>query len=139
QEKPIIMGCYGIGISRCMSAIVEQYYDQKGIKWPATVAPFELDIICVNTSDQPQREVAEMLYLTAEEMGVETIYDDRDESPGFKFADADLCGFPYRLVVGKKVKEGKVELQNRHTGEREDVEIETAISKVKAYLEEDKR
>ncbi|MCX8075683.1 MAG: proline--tRNA ligase [Aquificaceae bacterium] len=139
QEKPIIMGCYGIGISRCMSAIVEQYHDQKGIKWPATVAPFELDIICVNTSDQPQREVAEMLYLTAEEMGVETIYDDRDESPGFKFADADLCGFPYRLVVGKKVKEGKVELQNRHTGEREDVEIETAISKVKAYLEEDKR
>ena len=139
QEKPIIMGCYGIGISRCMSAIVEQYHDQKGIKWPATVAPFELDIICVNTSDQPQREVAEMLYLTAEEMGVETIYDDRDESPGFKFADADLCGFPYRLVVGKKVREGKVELQNRHTGEREDVEIETAISKVKAYLEEDKR
>ncbi len=138
QEKPIIMGCYGIGISRCISAIVEQYHDEKGIKWPTPVAPFELDIICVNPTDSQQREVSERLYLLAEEEGIETIYDDRDQSPGFKFADADLCGFPYRIVVGKKVKEGKVELQKRHTGERWDVDIEEAIKTVKKFIQEDK-
>ncbi|MFN3264421.1 MAG: His/Gly/Thr/Pro-type tRNA ligase C-terminal domain-containing protein, partial [Aquificaceae bacterium] len=78
------------------------------------------------------------LYMLAEEHGIETIYDDRDESPGFKFADADLCGFPYRLVVGKKVKEGKVELQSRHTGERWDVEIEKAVESVKELVQRDK-
>ncbi len=139
QDKPIIMGCYGIGISRCMSAIVEQYHDEKGIKWPTVVAPFELDLICLNTSDPEQKEVAEKLYLLAQENNIEVIYDDRDESPGFKFADADLCGFPYRLVVGKKVKEGKVELQNRHTGERTDLPIQEAIPTVKKLIEEDKK
>ncbi len=139
QEKPIIMGCYGIGISRCVSAVVEQYHDEKGIKWPTTVAPFELDIICVNPSDQEQKEVSEKLYMLAQEHGIETIYDDRDESPGFKFADADLCGFPYRLVVGKKVKEGKVELQNRHTGERIDLDIDRAVEEAKKLIEEDKK
>lgn len=139
QEKPIIMGCYGIGISRCISAIVEQYRDEKGIKWPTPVAPFELDIICVNTSDPDQKSVAEKLYLIAQEYGIETIYDDREESPGFKFADADLCGFPYRIVVGKKVKEGKVELQKRQTGERQDIEIDKVVEEVKGLVEADKR
>ncbi|MCS7196570.1 MAG: His/Gly/Thr/Pro-type tRNA ligase C-terminal domain-containing protein, partial [Aquificaceae bacterium] len=129
----------GIGISRCMSALVEQYHDEKGIKWPTPVAPFELDLICVNTSDPQQREVADKLYLLAEEMGIETIYDDRDESPGFKFADADLCGFPYRLVVGKKVKEGKVELQDRHRGERQDLDIDRAVDELKALIEKDRQ
>jgi prolyl-tRNA synthetase len=139
HDRPMIMGCYGIGISRCISAIVEQHHDDRGIKWPTVVAPFELDIVCVNTSDQQQREVAEKLYMLSQELGIETIYDDRDESPGFKFADADLCGFPYRIVVGKKVKEGKVELQDRHTGERQDVEIERALEILKGMIEEDKR
>ncbi len=138
QEKPIIMGCYGIGISRCISAIVEQYHDEKGIKWPTSVAPFELDIICVNMEDQEQKAVAENLYMLAQEHGIETIYDDRDQSPGFKFADADLCGFPYRIVVGRKVKEGKVELQNRHTGERWDVEIDKAVETVRDLVNRDK-
>ncbi len=138
QEKPIIMGCYGIGISRCISAIVEQYHDEKGIKWPISVAPFELDIICVNMEDQEQKAVAENLYMLAQEHGIETIYDDRDQSPGFKFADADLCGFPYRIVVGRKVKEGKVELQNRHTGERWDVEIDKAVETVRDLVQRDK-
>ncbi len=138
QEKPIIMGCYGIGISRCISAIVEQYHDEKGIKWPISVAPFELDIICVNMEDQGQKAVAENLYMLAQEHGIETIYDDRDQSPGFKFADADLCGFPYRIVVGRKVKEGKVELQNRHTGERWDVEVDKAVETVRDLVQRDK-
>ncbi|RLJ71422.1 prolyl-tRNA synthetase [Hydrogenivirga caldilitoris] len=139
SEKPIIMGCYGIGISRIMSAIVEQYHDDKGIKWPTPVAPFELEIICLNMSDQELVRVAEKLYIEAEEKGIEVIYDDREESAGFKFADADLVGFPYRIVVGKKVKEGKVEIQKRATGERWDVPIEEAVNKVKVMIEEDKK
>ncbi|MCX8060340.1 MAG: proline--tRNA ligase, partial [Aquificaceae bacterium] len=138
RERPIFMGCYGIGISRCISAVVEQYHDEKGIKWPTPVAPFELDLICVNPTDPQQKEVADRLYLLAQQTGIETIYDDRDESPGFKFADADLCGFPYRLVVGKKVKEGKVELQDRHRGERTDLDIDTALEHLKTLIEKDK-
>ncbi len=139
NEKPIIMGCYGIGISRIMSAVVEQYHDEKGIKWPTPVAPFELEIICLNMSDHQLTEVAEKLYIEAEEKGIEVIYDDREESAGFKFADADLVGFPYRIVVGRKVKEGKVELQKRATGERWDVAIEEVIDKVRGMIEEDKK
>ena len=139
NEKPIIMGCYGIGISRIMSAIVEQYHDEKGIKWPTPVAPFELEIICLNMSDPQMTEVAEKLYLEAEEKGIEVIYDDREESAGFKFADADLVGFPYRIVVGRKVKEGKVELQKRATGEKWDIPVEEVIDKVKEMIAEDKK
>ncbi len=139
NEKPIIMGCYGIGISRIMSAVVEQYHDDKGIKWPIPVAPFELEIICLNMSDHQLTEVAEKLYIEAEEKGIEVIYDDREESAGFKFADADLVGFPYRIVVGRKVKEGKVELQKRATGERWDVPIEEVTDKVRGMIEEDKK
>ena len=139
NEKPIIMGCYGIGISRIMAAIVEQYHDEKGIKWPTPVAPFELEIMCLNMSDEELVKTAEKLYMEAEERGIEVIYDDREESAGFKFADADLVGFPYRIVVGKKVKDGKVELQKRATGERWDVPIEEVISKVKEMIEEDKK
>ncbi len=138
-EKPIIMGCYGIGISRIMSALVEQYHDEKGIKWPTPVAPFELDIICLNMSDNELKNIAEKLYIEAEEKGIDVIYDDREESAGFKFADADLVGFPYRIVVGKKVKEGKVEIQKRMTGEKFDVSIEEAIDTVKKMIEEDKK
>ncbi len=137
-EKPIVMGCYGIGISRIMAALVEQYHDEKGIKWPTPVAPFELAILCLNTSDQEMAQVAERLYVEAQEKGIDVIYDDREESAGFKFADADLVGFPYRIVVGKKVKEGKVEIQRRATGERWDVPVEEAITKVKEMIDQDK-
>ncbi len=139
NEKPIVMGCYGIGISRVMAAIVEQFHDERGIKWPVPVAPFELEVICLNMSDQDMVQTAERLYMEAEEKGIEVIYDDRDQSAGFKFADADLVGFPYRIVVGKKVREGKVELQRRVTGERWDLPVEEAIQRVKEMIEEDKR
>ena len=139
EEKPIVMGCYGIGISRVMAAIVEQNHDERGIKWPVPVAPFELEVICLNMSDQEMSQTAERIYMEAEERGIETIYDDREESAGFKFADADLVGFPYRIVVGKKMKEGKVEIQKRATGERWDVPVGEAVSKVKELIEEEKR
>jgi len=139
NEKPIIMGCYGIGISRIMSALVEQHHDEKGIKWPVPVAPFELEIICLNMSDTQLTQVAEKLYMEAEEKGLEVIYDDREESAGFKFADADLVGFPYRIVVGRKVKEGKVELQKRSTGEKWDIPVDEVIDRVKEMIGEDKK
>ena len=139
KEKPIVMGCYGIGISRILAALVEQHHDEKGIKWPTPVAPFELDIILLNTKDEEMKQVAEKLYLEAQEKGIDVIYDDREESPGFKFADADLVGFPYRIVVGKKVKEGKVEVQSRITGEKWDLDIDKAIDFVKEKIEEDKK
>lgn len=138
EDKPIFMGCYGIGISRCMSAIVEQYSDQFGIKWPTVVAPFELDIICLNTADQEQKQIAEKLYYLAQEYNLDVIYDDREQSAGFKFADADLCGFPYRIVIGKKIKDGKVELQKRHTGEKIDIPIDEAIKTVRDLVDRDK-
>ena len=127
MEKPIVMGCYGIGISRIISAIVEQYHDDKGIKWPLSVAPFEVDIILLNESDPLQKESAETLYREALERGLDVIYDDREKSPGFKFADAELVGFPFWIIVGKKIKEGKVEIKERHTGKTYDIEKEKAI------------
>ncbi|PTB87949.1 proline--tRNA ligase, partial [cyanobacterium G8-9] len=139
QEKPVVMGCYGIGVSRILAALVEQHHDEKGIKWPTPVAPFELLILLLNPKEEEQRKVAEELYLKAQEEGLEVLYDDRDERAGFKFADADLVGIPYRLVVGKKVKEGKVEVQSRLTGERWDLPVEEAVAFVKAKVEEDKR
>ncbi len=126
-EKPVVMGCYGIGISRIIPAIVEQYHDDKGIKWPLSVAPFEVDIILLNESDPLQKEFAETLYREALEKGLDVIYDDREKSPGFKFADAELAGFPFWIIVGKKVKEGKVEIRERHTGKTYDIEKEKAI------------
>ncbi len=137
-SKPVIMGCYGIGISRCLAAIVEQYHDEKGIKFPTVVAPFHLVIVCVNMDDKDQKEVSERLYMLAQEMGIETIYDDREISPGSKFADADLCGFPYRIVVGKKLKDGIVEVFCRHSAERIDLKVDECINYVKERIEKDK-
>ncbi|MFN3813871.1 MAG: proline--tRNA ligase, partial [Aquificaceae bacterium] len=138
EDRSIVMGCYGIGISRCISAIVEQYSDEKGIKWPTVVAPFELDVICLNPADKEQKQASEKIYYGALEHGIDAIYDDREESAGFKFADADLCGFPYRVVVGRKIKEGKVELQDRHRDKIMDVEIDRTVQLVKELIEKDK-
>ena len=130
REKPLVMGCYGIGISRIMAALVEQHHDERGIKWPPQVAPFDLAILCLNMSDEAMRDTAEELYREAQEKGLEVLYDDREESAGFKFADADLVGIPYRIVVGRKIREGKVEIQSRVTGERWDVLREDAVNTV---------
>ncbi|NPB04997.1 MAG: proline--tRNA ligase, partial [Aquificae bacterium] len=129
KEKPIVMGCYGIGVSRLMSAIVEQSHDEHGIIWPVGVAPFELEILPLNVTDETQKEVAEKLYKEALKRGIDAIIDDRDERAGFKFKDADLVGIPYRIVVGRKAKDGVVEVQVRKTGEKFDVPIDEALDK----------
>ena len=129
KEKPIVMGCYGIGVSRLMSAIVEQSHDENGIIWPINVAPFELEILPLNVADETQREIAERLYKEALQRGIDVIIDDRDERAGFKFKDADLVGIPVRIVVGRKAKDGMVEIQIRKTGEKFDVPVEEALKR----------
>ncbi|WP_457625234.1 proline--tRNA ligase [Persephonella sp.] len=134
REKPIIMGCYGIGVSRLMAAAVEQNHDENGIIWPENIAPFKLHILALNVKDNQIKDVAEKIYNRAKEEGIEVLYDDRDISPGAKFKDADLIGIPYRIVVGKKVKEGRVEFQERKTGNREEVEIDKINGLLKKLL-----
>ncbi len=116
KQQPIIMGCYGIGVSRLISAIIEEYHDEKGIIWPKSVAPYRLHMIVVNMKDSVQRELAEALYQKAQALNIEVLYDDRSERAGVKFADADLFGIPYRIIVGKGSINGEVEFKTR-TGE----------------------
>src|SRR5258705_90617 len=115
QEVPIVMGSYGIGVERVMSAAVELYNDQAGISWPISIAPFHVVLTPVNIKDQELLGVAERIYDDLCKAGIEALLDDRDERAGVKFNDADLIGVPYRITVGKKSKEWKVELCNRAT------------------------
>jgi prolyl-tRNA synthetase len=135
-EKPFIMGCYGIGISRSLAAIVEQYADDAGCAWPVTVAPLEAAVIPLSTDEQVS-SVAELLFSDLALRGVEVVMDDRDERAGVKFADADLIGWPYQIVVGKRgVAEGIVELKHRGTGERESIAIDEAAARVATLIAE---
>ncbi len=119
QERPVFMGCYGIGVTRLMAAIVEQHHDDKGIRWPLEVAPAHVHIIPLNYEKEERRRAAEGIYRELLESGLEVLLDDREESAGVKFADADLYGIPFRLVLGKVFEEsGELELQVRTSGER---------------------
>ncbi|NGM16887.1 proline--tRNA ligase [Xiamenia xianingshaonis] len=126
SEQPYIMGCYGVGISRTMAAIVEQHNDEHGISWPASVAPAHVCIVPLTVGDEDVQPVAEKLARDLAELGVEVVIDDRKERPGVKFADADLIGWPIQVVVGKRgLAEGNVEVKRRSTGERRDVSLTT--------------
>ncbi|MBL8151110.1 MAG: proline--tRNA ligase [Blastocatellia bacterium] len=134
KEVPIIMGSYGIGVGRIMASAIELYNDSDGIIWPASIAPFEVVVTPANFSDVAQREAAEKLYNELKESGIDVLLDDRDERPGVKFKDADLIGISYRVTVGKKLKDGKVELFTRKTKQSRDVLLADAVSEVKAEL-----
>ncbi len=122
EERPFLMGCYGIGVSRMLAAIVEQRNDEHGICWPVSVAPYEVAVIPLAAGDDVLQPLAEKVAGELADLGVEVVLDDRDERPGVKFADNDLMGFPYQVVVGKKsAAEGNVELKCRATGERSTV------------------
>ena len=127
KSHPYIMGCYGIGISRTAAAAVEAHYDEHGIKWPISIAPYHVVIVPVNIQDKLQMETAEKMYEELKKAGVEVVLDDRDERAGVKFKDADLIGFPYRITVGKTINEGLVEYKTRETGEIEKVKPEIAV------------
>lgn len=130
KEKPFVMGCYGIGISRTAAAAVERYHDDNGIIWPVSIAPYHVVVVPVNTRDDLQMKVATAVYEKLLTQGVEAILDDRDERPGVKFKDADLIGFPYRITVGKTIQEGLVEFKTRMTGEMITIKPEEAVNQV---------
>lgn len=129
KAQPLIMGCYGIGISRTLSAIVEQNNDENGIIWPKSVTPFDLHLITINPKKEEQKAVADQLY---DQLNVnyDVLYDDRQERAGVKFNDADLIGLPIRIVVGKKADEGIVELKQRRSGESEEIHINELQSRI---------
>ena len=124
------MGCYGIGVSRCLAAIIEQHSDEAGIKWPMSVAPYHAIVVPVNVKDEAQVALAEKIYAELNAKGVEAIIDDRNERPGVKFKDADLIGIPVRINVGKKAGEGVVEYVVRETGEMTEITVDEAIDNV---------
>ncbi len=134
QEKPMIMGCYGIGVTRVMAAAVEQNHDENGIIWPVEIAPFEVIVIPVNVKNNEIREVAERIYEDLKKAGFDVLIDDRNARPGFKFKDADLIGIPYQIIVGKGVKDGLVELKERKTGERREIKIESVRDTIEMLL-----
>ena len=118
KENPMVMGCYGIGVSRTMAACIEQNNDKDGMIWPVAIAPYEVLVVPVNTKDEASTAKAEEIYETLKKAGVEVVIDDRNERPGVKFKDADLIGYPLRVVVGPKtLAEGNIEVKARRTGE----------------------
>jgi prolyl-tRNA synthetase len=130
-ERPFIMGCYGIGITRTVAAAIEQHNDKDGIAWPISIAPFEVLILTTNVTQAGLVETAEQIYNGLTERGVEVLYDDRDERPGNKFKDADLVGIPLRVTVGEKgAREGMVELRPRRTGEITKIPKADAVKQV---------
>ena len=135
--KPFIMGSYGIGISRSISAVVEQYHDDKGIIWPTSVAPFEVIITLINSNNEEQAKLADEIYEKFKAKRIDVVLDDRKERPGVKFNDRDLIGIPYRITVGKDASEGVVEYSTRKEMENEKISAGEAISKIIENINED--
>ena len=127
QDRLIVMGCYGIGVTRTLSAIVEQHHDENGIIWPMSVAPYHVIITLVKPGDETQEAVAEEIYSRLSDAGVEVLLDDRDERPGVKFKDADLLGIPVRITVGKRAPEGVVEYKLRRESEKQEMSVSEAV------------
>ncbi|OEU67192.1 MAG: proline--tRNA ligase [Desulfovibrio sp. S3730MH75] len=137
KSKPMIMGCYGIGVSRIMASAIEQNHDENGAIFPPAIAPFELCLISLGGKDAAVAEKAEELYAQLMEMGIDVAYDERKERPGVKFADADLIGYPMQLVLGGKgLKNGIVEAKNRKTGEKIELPLEGFAEAFKTWRAE---
>ncbi len=128
--KPMVMGCYGIGVTRTMSAIIEQYHDEFGIKWPLNVAPYHVVIVPAKYTDPVQQELADKMHDILNDTKAEVILDDRDASLGFKMKDFELIGIPYIVIVGRRANEGIVELKDRSTNEKVELPYMDAINKV---------
>ncbi|MGX7111953.1 proline--tRNA ligase [Gemella cuniculi] len=127
------MGCYGIGITRLVSAIIEQHNDKNGIIWPKEVTPYQVHLLCLDTKKEEQVKLSEELYEKLTKAGYEVLYDDRNERAGVKFNDADLIGMPLQIIVGKKASENIVEIKDRKTLEKEDVGVESILEKVEVF------
>jgi prolyl-tRNA synthetase len=134
QEKVMIMGCYGIGIGRTAQAAIEQNHDKDGIVWPVPIAPFQAALVPANSSEMEQMDTAEKIYEEGIKAGIEMLIDDRDQRIGVKLKDIDLIGVPIKVIVGKALKEGKIEIKLRKTGETRLVAVDKAVEEVKALL-----
>lgn len=138
QDHPLVMGCYGIGVSRTLAAVIEQHHDEDGIIWPVSVAPYHAIVTLVKPKDEEQAKVAEEIYQSLLTAGVEAVIDDRDERPGVKFKDADLLGFPIRITVGKRAGEGIVEYKLRRDSEKSELIVAEAIENAIKLVNEEK-
>ncbi len=134
EEKPLVMGCYGVGVSRLAQSAVEQSYDKDGIIWPVAIAPYHAIVTIPNIKDPQQVEIAQKLYTELNQAGIETLLDDRDERAGVKFKDADLIGIPYRIVTGRAIANGKVEVVERVTHKSQEIIIEDVITTLKQWI-----
>ncbi|GAE29282.1 prolyl-tRNA synthetase [Halalkalibacter hemicellulosilyticusJCM 9152] len=135
KAEPMIMGCYGIGVSRTIAAIVEQNHDENGIVWPKNVSPFDIHLITINMKDDTQRELGEQLYGQLRNMNYDVLFDDRPERAGVKFKDSDLFGLPIRIAIGKRAAEQIVEVKIRMTGEMLEVKVDELESTIKQLME----
>ena len=138
QDHPLVMGCYGIGVSRTLAAVIEQHHDEDGIIWPVSVAPYHAIVTLVKPKDEEQAKVAEEIYQSLLTAGVEAVIDDRDERPGVKFKDADLLGFPIRITVGKRAGEGIVEYKLRRDSDKIEISVAEAIENAIKLVNEEK-
>ena len=134
KSHPVIMGSYGIGIERIISAVVEQNNDEKGIIWPINLAPYKVAIVVINPKEEKQLSVGEEIYNKLNEQGIDTILDDRNERPGVKFNDMDLIGIPVRITIGKKIKDDILEIKLRKEDTVEECKVEDAIEKIKEII-----
>ncbi|AVH61934.1 proline--tRNA ligase [Nostoc sp. 'Peltigera membranacea cyanobiont' N6] len=136
EEKPLFMGCFGVGVSRLAQAAVEQSYDKDGIIWPVAIAPYHAIVTIPNIKDAQQVEIAQKLYTQLNQAGIETLLDDRDERAGVKFKDADLIGIPYRIVTGRAIANGKVEVVERATRKSQEIVIDEVTATLKQWITE---
>ena len=134
KDVPLEMGCYGVGVSRLAQAAVEQSYDKNGIIWPIAIAPYHAIVVVPNINAEDQMAAAEKLYSELNAAGVETLLDDRKERAGVKFKDAELVGIPFRIVTGRSLKDGKVEVVKRASGESEDMPLDSVVETVKGWV-----
>jgi prolyl-tRNA synthetase len=132
KPVPIVMGSYGIGVERIITAAIEQHHDDDGIIWPKSLAPFDVILTVTNMKDDSLRQAGEKLYKDLQRAGLDTLLDDREDRAGVKFKDADLIGIPYRITIGRKVSDGLVELFERQTKKSEDVRLSEIVSKVQS-------
>lgn len=135
RTQPMIMGCYGIGVSRTMAAVAEQFNDEKGLIWPVAVSPFDFHVIPVNMKDEGQVTVANEVYKALKQQRFDVLMDDRNERPGVKFADSELIGLPIRITVGKKASEGMVEVKVRKTGEMLEVHKDELVERLSQLIQ----
>ncbi|MEZ4267752.1 MAG: proline--tRNA ligase, partial [Myxococcota bacterium] len=135
KDRPMVMGCYGIGVTRIMAAAIEQNHDERGIVWPSPIAPYQVIVIPLAKPEEPVWEAAEGIYTALRAQGVDVLFDDRRDRPGAKFADADLIGAPMQIIVGKRTFDaGQAELKSRLTGETTLVGLDAIVAEAKARI-----